>query len=106
MRADRHLQSSRKPHIALLLANIIGAAVYLLAASRSWAIPEQRGLHSQTGEPFVWACFVLPIWALYLLLNLTWGAAILVRREWRNSALWLAMALIWLAALGIDFAHH
>lgn len=106
MRADRHLQSSRKPHIALLLANIIGAAVYLLAASRSWAIPEERGLHSQTGEPFVWASFVLPIWALYLLLNLTWGAAILVRREWRNSALWIAMALIWLAALGIDFAHH
>jgi Ca2+/Na+ antiporter len=61
--------------LVLLVLNFIGAVVYVVAASRSWAIPQERGLHSQTAEPFI------------------------VRRQWRSGYLWLLTALIWLVAL-------
>jgi hypothetical protein len=37
----------------LLTFNLAGAVVCECLASRSWAIPQERGLHSETGEPFV-----------------------------------------------------
>jgi hypothetical protein len=88
--------------------NTLGAVVYLVAVSPSWAIPEERatGLHSVTGEPFVWASAGFPILAVFLALNLIWGAAILSKRQRRIARLWLATSLIWIATLGIDFAHH
>jgi hypothetical protein len=45
-----------KGTFALLAANVLGAIAYLAAASPSWAIPDERasGIHSITGEPFVW----------------------------------------------------
>lgn len=97
---------SPKVSIALLLANIVGAAIYLIASSYSWALPQERGLNSTTGEPFIWALGVLPIWALFLLLNLIWGAIIVARKQWRSGRLWLFTGCIWLVSLTIDFAHH
>jgi hypothetical protein len=97
---------SRKVNIALLLANIGGVVIYLIASSYSWALPQERGLNSTTGEPFVWALGVLPIWALFLLLNLIWGAIIAARKQWRSGHLWLITGCIWLVSVAVDFAHH
>lgn len=63
-------------------------------------------MDSSAGEPLIWAVAVLPILAVFLLLNLMWGALILGYRQWRSVRLWLLAVLIWLAAIAIDFVHH
>jgi hypothetical protein len=90
----------------LLALNLIGAIIYLRRSSLSWAIPQEKGLHSQTGEPFVWAAAAIPIFAIFFAVNAIWGGIILVRRRWPSGYLWLLTALIWLLAVVIDFAHH
>ncbi len=91
---------------ALLAFNLVGAVVYVCLASRSWAIPRERGLHSETAEPFIWFLSIAPIVAIFFVANVIWGVLILVRRQWRSGYLWLLTALIWLVAAVIDFAHH
>src|ERR1700749_2365950 len=60
--------------IVLLVLNLIGAVVYVVRASNGWVIPRERelGLHSVTGEPYIWALSVLPVCAVFLVLSLTW----------------------------------
>jgi len=106
-----HLSKSRPPQraiFALVAVNLLGAIGYLVAASPSWAIPVEResGIHSITGEPFVWANSVWPILTLFFLLNLSWAAFILAKRRWQDGRLWLIAPVIWLVAISIDFAHH
>ena len=71
----------------------------------SWAIPEElaQGIHSETGEPVVWAARTWPIVIGFGLLNVIWISRI---RKWRDSYFLLAAAMIWLVAMYIDFAHH
>lgn len=108
-------QLNRKKHAAqrwsvvLLTANVVGALIYVVAASDGgWVIPQERaaGLHSVTGEPYVWALHVFPICVVFLVLNVTWGAFIVARKQWRTGLLWLSTIPIWLVAVAIDFAHH
>jgi hypothetical protein len=74
-------------HDVLLVFNFIDAVVYVVAASNGWEIPQERelGLHSVTGEPYVWALSVFPVCAVFLVLNLTWGAFILARKRWHSG---------------------
>ena len=92
--------------VVLLVFNLIGAIVYVCLASHAWAIPREKGLHSETAEPFIWFLFAAPIFAIFCVVNVIWGVLILVRRRWRSGYLWLLTALIWLVAAVIDFAHH
>jgi hypothetical protein len=92
--------------VVLLVLNLVGAVIYVWAASHGWVLPQERGLHSVTAEPYIWALFVFPVCIVYLVLNATWGAFILARKEWRSSVLWLSIIPIWLVALVIDFVHH
>jgi hypothetical protein len=94
--------------VVLLVLNFIGAVVYVVAASNGWVIPRERelGLHSVTGEPYVWALSVFPVCVVFLVLNLTWGAFILARKRWHSGIFWLLTIPIWLAAVVLDFAHH
>jgi hypothetical protein len=95
-----------KINVTLFVANVVGALIYVYASSHGWAIPQEHGLQTTTGEPFVWALYVLPIWALFCSLDLIWGAIIAVRRQWHSGRLWLSAACIWLIAAAIDFTHH
>ena len=94
--------------LVLLAINLLGSVGYLIAVSPSWAIPEEResGIHSITGEPFVWATSGWPILVLFFLVNSSWAAFILVSRRWQEGRSWLIAPSIWLVALWIDFAHH
>lgn len=92
--------------VALLTVNVIGAITYLIRALPTWAITQERGLHSATGEPFVWAGSVLPIVVGFTLLNLLWGAYICFNKKWGSGYFWLMAAAAWLIAVSIDFAHH
>jgi hypothetical protein len=92
----------------ILLANILGCAIYLLVAQHAWVIPEEEanGIHSITGEPFVWAAFVLPVWTVFLVINPAWAATIVARKLWLDGLIWLTVLLIWVLAVITDFAHH
>ncbi|MGB7148939.1 MAG: hypothetical protein WBD45_07280 [Terriglobales bacterium] len=65
-------------------------------------------MHSETGEPFVWALSVMPIFAIFFVVNVVWGALILAlaRKRWHSGIFWLLSIPIWLAAVVLDFAHH
>ncbi len=95
-------------NLSLLTCNGVGTATYLVLASRAWAIPEERalGLNSTTGEPFVWATSVFPIYAVFSLLNCIWGVLLLKRHDWRSGRFWIVTFGLWLGAVVIDFAHH
>lgn len=88
----------------LLVLNFVGAVVYVWAASHGWVRPEEREFVA--GEPFVWFASVFPVCMAFFVLNLTWGAFILARKQWRIGIFWLVLIPIWLVALAIDFAHH
>jgi hypothetical protein len=64
----------------LLLANALGAVIYVLRARQAWVIPEEaaNGIHTITGEPFLWAAAALPVWIVFLVINLLG-----VLRSWR-----------------------
>ena len=76
--------------------------------ARGLAIPEARaaGIHTTTGEPFVWFLSILPIVATFLVINVGWGAVILARWQRKGGLFWLLAAVVWLGAIAIDFAHH
>jgi len=93
----------KRQGLVLLALNLIGAMIYVIAASHGWADPR---VHSVTGEPYVWALRVFPIWAVFLLLNLVWSAFAVAHRQWRGGIWGLATIPIWLVAVVIDFAHH
>lgn len=93
-------------NVILLIVNAIGALLYLWQASLSWAIPQEKGLNSTTGEPFIWALAILPVFAAALVVNTFWGVVILKRRQWAAGRLWLVVGAIWLVAIAVDFTHH
>jgi hypothetical protein len=95
-----------RPSVVLLILNLVGAVGYVLAASRGWRIPQERGLVPVTGEPYIWAMSVFPICVAFFILNLAWGAFILARKQWQSGTLWLFIFPIWLIAIAMDFTHH
>jgi hypothetical protein len=105
---NRKNVATQRWSIALLAANVVGAVIYVLAASHGWVIPRERaaGLHSVTGEPYIWALSVFPICIVFFVLNVTWGAFILARKRWRTGILWLLTIPIWVVAAAIDFSQH
>ena len=104
---NRRNLAAQRWSVVLLILNFIGAVVYVVRASNGWVTPQERefGL-PVTGEPFVWAISIAPVCAVFLVLNLTWGAFILARKRWPSGIFWLLTIPIWLAALVIDFWHH
>ncbi len=97
---------TQRANVVFLIANLVGTLLYLWLSSFSWVIPEEKGLNSMTAEPFIWAMAVLPVVAVAFLINLCWAAIILRRRQWSGGRLWLAVAVTWVVAIAIDFAHH
>jgi hypothetical protein len=97
---------ARRLGLILLIANVIGAIIYLVRTSLSWAIPQEHGLVPITGEPFIWFAGIVPVVIVFFPLNLIGGAHILLSRKWQNGYFWLSSAAVWFVAVWIDFAHH
>jgi hypothetical protein len=100
------LRRIQRPRALLSLAGFEVTLIGRIWVTPEGAIPQERGLHSQTAEPFIWFMFVMPIFTIFFVVNVVWGGFILVRRQWRSGYLWLLTAVIWLVAAVIDFAHH
>lgn len=92
--------------LVLLITNILGVIIYLLRVRYSWAIPAEKGMVPITGEPFIWTLAILPIIAVFPVLNIAWGTIILVTRQWQRGRLWSLSVLVWVLAVVVDFAHH
>jgi hypothetical protein len=101
-------QASFRSSLVLFIINVTGVAAYVRGTSHSWAIPKEQaaGVHTVTGEPFVWSVYTLPILGVFALVQLFWAIHILRKRKWASGLLWLLAVVIWMAAVWIDFAHH
>ena len=93
-------------NILLLLVNLVDASLYVWLTSYSWALPQEKGLNSTTGEPFLWAMAVVPTLTVALLIDVPWGVVILKKKHWRSGRLLLSVGVIWIIAIAIDFTHH
>jgi len=91
---------------ALLAANVIGAFVYLKEASQAWLPPDLRGMDAIAGEPVVWATRAVPVFFLFLLIDVIWGVSMLVRPQWQSGRLYATVWLVWIIAIAVDFWHH
>src|SRR6187399_1040306 len=98
--------SGRRWSLVLFIVNVVGAVTYVIAASPSWAVSQERGMVPITGEPFVWALMVFPFFTVFGLANFFWVAYICFKRRWRSGRFWLMAAAVWLIAVCVDFAHH
>ncbi len=94
--------------IAMVVANVLGVLLYLWRAHYSWMDPRERaaGVDSVTGEPFIWAMGVLPVWALYFVLNASWAVTMILRRPRRGALPFAVVLALWIVAFLVDRAHH
>jgi hypothetical protein len=92
----------------MLVANALGVLLYLWMAHFAWAIPEERaaGIYTVTGEPFIWALGVLPVWAVFLVLNASWAVFIAFRRPRTGFLSFALVSALWIIAFFVDLAHH
>jgi hypothetical protein len=102
-----------RPHLGervrfvVLGLNVLGVIVYLLWASQTWIAPQEKGMNTaSSGDALVWGVVVLPLFAVFFILNLIWGSLILFHRLWRTGRLWLAVLAIWAVAIVIDIVRH
>jgi hypothetical protein len=100
--------SSRRLNVTLLILNAFGCITYVVRASPSWAIPQERalGIHSITGEPFVWFAGIFPVIVVFTLLDVLWAAYICIKKRWQSSKFWVLSLALWILAITMDFANH
>jgi len=94
--------------LAVLGLNVLGVIAYLLWASQTWVLPQERGMNTATpGDALVWGAFAVPLFAAFFILNLVWGSTIVFQKRWRTGRLWLTALIVWIVAIAVDiFRHH
>ncbi len=107
--AERRRPLGPRTTAALVGANALGIALYLWGAAHAWAIPAERaaGITVITGEPFIWAGFVLPVLTVFGVVDALWAFRALVPLpRLRDARVGLVVAAAWAVAIAFDFAHH
>ncbi len=96
----------------LVFLNAVGAALYLVVASRAWWLePELADIPGASGGgPIVWyfvTRFTLGlVTAINLSVFLFQLTAFAKRRNWKLGFAALFIPFLWALTIGIDFAHH
>jgi hypothetical protein len=104
----------RRPQAALqkltkswLIANAIGMIVYLFLASSLWVHPGEQGLPGGPGDAIYWFVALVPIVALFAIVNLAALTKVLIEFRRRNSRipilLWSLVFSLWLNVLAYDY---
>jgi len=93
----------------MIVLNVIGAVICLaFTLLLTWNIPAERAMgidsSADTGQGVVWALLVIPIYAVYLILNLAWGGFIVACRNERGARFCFLALMVWIVATLIDFA--
>jgi hypothetical protein len=87
--------------------NLVGLAVYLWLASRTWLEPELRGENvGQAGDAIVWALTALPVLMFAAVANVVWFIMQTIRRP-KDDQAWvgpagLVIAGLWVIAFLVD----
>ena len=107
--ADERVVSST---IALISANVVAAAIYLIAASVGWVEPEVADVPGAAGGgAVVWFLFAVPVFLLSFLGNLSCLVLTTIHRyrkgQWRFFWWsWFAVLALWCMAVAFDFTRH
>jgi len=97
----------KKTTICAAIANAIGIASYLVAASMGWSRPEEYGTNATSGEPFIWMMGAVPVFIIFFLINAIWGFSLF--RKTNESRAWKLYSLVmvaWICAVLLDFSRH
>lgn len=94
-----------------VVVNIIGCALYLVAASFGWVEPEVAEIPGASGGgALVWFLFAVPIFLLFFLGNIgvfVWSCVQrYMRGAWFLSKWSMVVPFIWLLAVFVDFSRH
>ncbi len=98
-----------KANVLMLVLNLVGVTSYLcFVAVFIWLSPKERamGVDYYAGDSVVWFMFVVPVFAIYLILNCIWAGFIIAYRYSKGRLYWRLTALVWIVAVIIDYAHH
>ena len=85
------------------VANMIGLPIYLVLVVMVAPPPVPQGEDPGPADGLLFAFFALPIWVVFVLVNLVWLVVILAtirRRGWSLLGIW---ALFFLAWIGVTF---
>ena len=79
-----------------IVANLLGAALYLWLASATSLEPELRGEGvARSGDAMVWGSTALPLLALFIVADVAWFVRRSSRQQTRQPV--LLMALLWIS---------
>jgi hypothetical protein len=111
MQQSSKVKTSGTANLCIVLANTLGAAVYLWFSVPLWAPAELANISGAgVGDPIIWGFTALPTFAFFLLLNLVWliwaGTSFFLRRKWPIKIIYLLVPLLWGVTLYVDFSHH
>ena len=88
--------------------NIAGVALFLYLGARLWVLPGEEGTPGGPGDAFYWVLTLFPVLVAFLIFNTIVLVAIVRRvrttQDKRPLLVCLAVAVLWLAAVGYD--HH
>jgi hypothetical protein len=105
------IRASDRANLSIVLANVLGAAIYLWFSVPLWAPAELANEPGAgVGDPIIWGFTALPTLALFVLVNFVWllwaGTMFFVRRRWLVKIIYLAVPVLWVVTLFVDFSHH
>lgn len=86
--------------------NIAGMATYLWAASALWVRPGEEGTPGGPGDAFYWLFVLLPIMAIFAVINLAALVStlreVIQNRLYTPFVVWLIVTALWAALLAFD----
>src|SRR3954470_3713706 len=89
-----------------LALNVLGMTAYLKLASTLWVRPGEEGSPGGPGDAFYWLLVLVPVLAVFVVLNSIVLAAIVRRPRAPGRrvalALWLAVAVPWMGTVVTD----
>jgi hypothetical protein len=100
-----------RANLSIVLANLLGAAIYLWFSVPLWAPAELANEPGAgVGDPIIWGFTALPTFAFFMLLNLVWllwaVTIFFLRRKWQIKIIYLVVPVLWGVTLYVDFLHH
>jgi hypothetical protein len=94
-----------------VIPNLIGMALFLWFASRTWLEPKLRGVaEASAGDAFVWGVTAFPILAVFIIVNAVWLIRLVYQglktKRWLTMWAFALISVLWLTAFMLDGLQH